>query len=103
MHRIHENNVIGIGHKKASPFKWMKEKAQLIIKKENFDMSELADALLKAFPDRISEKQRADLILVSTFKKRFRNTCMLLRHPETKKKFGREMLSIRAKILFHLF
>ena len=101
-HRIHEDNVIGEGNKKIEPSKWIKEKASLIKNKESYDISRMAGEFLKT--GNVKDQWIMDLGLLRDFKKNWKNTFSLLRHKDTHGTFGsRTTLSIRSKILFHLF
>lgn len=101
-HRIHEGNVIGDGHKKIVPHKWIVDKTKLLIKKEEYDLSEIASSFLK-FID-LSNPYYGDLVLLRDYKKSYRNTFRLLDHPQSKSTFmDRTTLSIRSKIFFHVF
>ena len=101
-HRIHESNVVGAGHKKIIPHKWIAEKAKLIIHKETYDLSEMADQFIQT--GRVKESFLKDVLLLRDFKKSWKNTLRLLKHPDSNDKaFDRTTLSIRSKILFHLF
>jgi len=102
-HRIHEENVVGIGHKKIKPMKWIREKSKLLIKGDDYDMSNLANQFLLVGQDLMDERCKEDLILLRDFKKSYKNTFLLLMHNDTNDAFGRTMLSIRCKILFHVF
>ncbi len=102
LHRIHENNVIGEGHKKIKPLKWIKEKTTLVIKKDDFDLAEMAKLFL--LTGCVKDIWVNDLVLLRDFKKSWRNTIKLLHHPDTRGVWGsRTTMSIRCKILFHVF
>lgn len=101
-HRIHDSNVIGHGHKKIEPTKWIVEKWNLLIKKENYDMSEIADRILSVGKDKVLNYKN-DIMELRDFKKSYLNTFQLLSNPDTKDGFNRTALSIRCKILFHIF
>lgn len=101
-HRIHGNNVVGHGHKKIHIGKWIKEKLQLLIKKDEYDMSHIADRILQVGKGEIIQ-YKADLELLRDFKKSYKKTFELLAHPDTKDEWNRTTLSIRCKILFHVF
>lgn len=101
-HRIHGNNVVGEGHKKIIPHKWIIDKINLVIKKDEYDISEMAKAFLQT--GAIKKENESDLILIRDFKKSVWNTIRLLRHPDTHDVFwDRTTMSIRCKILFHVF
>ena len=102
LHRIHNSNVVGEGHKKIVPHRWIVEKAKLLFKKEPYDVSEMADQFLKT--GAVREQYVADLELLRDFKKNCKNTIRMLRHPDSRgKRFDRTTMSIRCKILFHIF
>lgn len=103
-HRIHENNVVGSGHKKVKPTKWLKDKALLLKNKEDYDLSKMAEQFLIVGNSLIDSKYINDLFLLKDFKKSYINTLKLLCHPDTKNKLcDRTTLSIICKILFHIF
>ena len=103
-HRIHASNVVGHGHKKMRLHKWIPEKLKLLVKKENYDLSDMAAQFLAVAGDRIHPDYREDILLLRDFKKSRKNTSRLLRHPDTQgPAFDRTVLSIRSKIFFHLF
>lgn len=103
-HRIHADNVVGAGHKKIVPTKWIKEKLNLLIKKDDYDISEMADQFLKVCANAPKRQFVEDLELLRDFKKNYANTFRLLHHPDSKDKItDRTTMSIRCKILFHIF
>ncbi len=102
-HRIHLDNVVGDGHKKIIPHKWIVEKVKLVCKKEHYDLSKMAEQLLAVAPA-VSPAYHRDMCLLRDFKKSGKDTRALLRHPDTQgKRFGRTTMSIRCKIWMHLF
>lgn len=103
LHRIHGDNVVGYGHKKIKPLKWIKEKFGLLFKKENYDVSELGARLLEVDGMGIKEKYKDDIIILRDFKSSFGKTMKLFKHSDLKRKIDRETLSIKCKILFHIF
>lgn len=103
-HRIHDANVVGTGHKKIEPCNWIKEKSKLLLKGESYDISELAEEVLKVGKNLGKDFYLNDLILLRDYKKKFSKTIELLSHEDTKGKlFDRTVMSIRCKIFFHLF
>ena len=103
-HRIHLSNVVGDGHKKIVLHKWIPEKLRLLVKKEKYDMAQIAQAFLETGGEQIKSRYRNDLYLLRDFKLSFGNTLRLLRHKDCKgPMFDRTVMSIRCKILFHIF
>lgn len=103
-HRIHRDNVVGDGHKKIVLHKWIPEKLKLVFQKEDYDVSLMAAEFLRVAQERMHPSCREDLILLRDFKKSRRNTHALLQHPDTKGKWNdRTVMSIRSKILLHIF
>lgn len=103
-HRIHASNVVGHGHKKIVLHKWIPEKLKLLAQKDSYDLSEMADAFVRVAADRLHPQYREDVLLLRDFKKSFANTLRLLKHPDSKGSLlDRTVLSIRCKILFHIF
>lgn len=103
-HRIHGANVVGTGHRRIIPAKWIKEKWQLVRTGDGYDISELADKVLRVAGENGKLEYKNDLELLRDFKKSFANTMQLLKHPETKgSPFDRTVMSIRSKILFRVF
>lgn len=103
-HRIHGSNVVGHGHKKIVPHKWIAEKLKLLLKKEDYDLSRMAEQFLAVAEDKIHPEFLNDLILLRDFKKSRKATRTLLRHPDTQGSLtDRTVLSIRCKIFFRLF
>lgn len=103
-HRIHGSNVVGHGHKKIVPHKWIAEKLTLLFKKEAYDLSCMAQQFLAVAEDHIHPEYLNDIILLRDFKKSRKNTRLLLRHPDTQGSLAdRTVLSIRCKIFFRLF
>lgn len=103
-HRIHASNVVGHGHKKIVLHKWIPEKLKLLTQKDSYDLSEMADAFVRVAGDRLHPRYREDILLLRDFKKSFANTVRLLKHPDSKGSLrDRTVLSIRCKILFHIF
>ena len=104
LHRIHGNNVVGEGHKKIVLHKWIVEKIKLLIKKEPYDISELADQFIRLNACGSQSLYQKDVELLRDYKKSFKKTIQLLKHPDSHDKpWDRTTLSIRCKILFHLF
>ncbi|MBE6004400.1 MAG: glycosyltransferase family 2 protein [Lachnospiraceae bacterium] len=102
IHRIHGNNVVGEGHKKIIPHRWIMEKIKLVINKDDYDLSEMARQFIRN--GKIKDCYLSDLILLKDYKKSWRNTIKLLRHKDSHDKFmDRTTLSIRFKILLHVF
>lgn len=103
-HRIHRDNVVGDGHKKIVLHKWIPEKLHLLTKKESYDLSKMADAFLTIGAEDIHPAFREDITLLRDFKNSWKNTLRLLRHPDSHgPAFDRTTMSIRCKILFHIF
>lgn len=102
-HRIHGDNVVGYGHKKIKIFKWIKEKFGLLCHKDDYDVSEVAEKLVKVAKNEIKEKYVDDIILLQDYKKSLKKTIRLFRHKDVRNKISRTSLSIRMKILFHIF
>ena len=104
LHRIHGNNVVGAGHKKIILHKWVIEKMKLLIKKESYDISELADQFIRLKVCGSQSSFQKDVELLRDYKKNYKKTIQLLRHPDSHDvPWDRTTLSIRCKILFHLF
>ena len=104
LHRIHGNNVVGEGHKKIVLHKWIVEKIKLLIKKEPYDISELADQFIRLNACGSQSLYQKDVELLRDYKKSFKKMIQLLKHPDSHDKpWDRTTLSIRCKILFHLF
>lgn len=104
IHRIHRANVVGDGHKKIVLHKWIPEKLKLLMEKEDYDLSLLAEDFLSVGKDQIRCEYRADAELLRDFKKSWGKTVALLRHPDSQGRLlDRTALSIRCKILFRLF
>lgn len=101
-YRQHEANVLGYGHKKIQPIKWVKDKVGLLIHKEPYSISEYADEVLKIWHDKMPEDIRKEYTLISGSGRFFAKRLVLLSRPYTKYEFGRTRLSIRCKILFGL-
>lgn len=101
-HRIHGDNVVGEGHKKIIWNKWIVEKIELLIKKDDYDLSEMAEQFLKV--SNVKKEYINDLVLLRDYKKSWIKTLKLLSHPDSKDKwYDRTTMSIRCKILFHIF
>lgn len=101
LHRIHQNNVVGYGFKKISPIKWLREKTQLLIYKESYDLSQFAENLLQVIGDSCAYYE--DVCLLRDYKKSIFKTIKLLTHRDLHNKIDRCTLSIYCKILFHIF
>lgn len=103
-HRIHGSNVVGHGHKKIVPHKWIAEKLTLLLKKEDYDLSKMAEQFLTVAKNQLHPEYLEDLLLLRDFKKSRTKTRQLLRHPDTQGPLtDRTVLSIRCKIFFRLF
>lgn len=104
-HRIHAENVVGSGHKKIIPHKWIKEKISLMINKEDYDLSYMAEEFLRVMEiHKISSIYKKDMELLRDYKKKFTNVFWLLKHEDSKgMAWDRTTLSIRSKILLRLF
>lgn len=103
-HRIHRDNVVGDGHKKIVLSKWIPEKFRLLTQKEDYDQSVLAEDFLAVGADQIREEYRSDMELLRDFKKSWSGTVKLLQHPDSQGRLlDRTVMSIRCKILFHIF
>ena len=101
-HRIHGNNVVGEGHKKIIPHKWIVEKIKLVINKDAYDISEMAEEFIRNA--QIKKEYISDLYLLRDYKKSMSNTLRLLKHKDSHDVFlDRTTLSIRFKILLHVF
>ena len=101
-HRIHGNNVVGEGHKKIIPHKWIVDKLKLVIYKDKYDVSEMASEFMNN--GHIKDEYVDDLRLLRDFKKSWVNTIKLLKHLDSHGTFmDRTTLSIRFKILLHVF
>lgn len=104
IHRIHRDNVVGDGHRKIVLHKWIPEKLKLLFGKEDYDVSLMASEFLRVAEKQVHPQYREDLALLRDFKKSFGKTLKLLAHPDTKGSLtDRTVLSIRCKILFHIF
>ena len=103
-HRIHGNNVVGAGHKKIVPHKWIAEKIKLLVKKEPYDISKLAEQFIRLKASGYQSLFQKDVELLRDYKRNYRKTFQLLKHPDSHDiPWDRTTLSIRCKILFHLF
>lgn len=103
-HRIHGSNVVGEGHKKIIPHKWIVEKFKLLVHREDYDISKLAEEFIRVSPKGNSDKLLRDVELLRDYKKSFGNRIKLLKHNDAKDKpFDRTTMSIRCKIFFALF
>ena len=104
LHRIHGNNVVGAGHKKIVPHKWIAEKIKLLVKKEPYDISELAEQFIRLNACEKQSLYQKDVELIRDYKRNYKKTIQLLKHSDSHDKpWDRTTLSIRCKILFHLF
>ena len=101
-YRQHGDNVLGYGHKKIRPLKWIKDKAGLIINKEPYDTSEYACEILRIWGEDLDSSIKDEYILIGGYRKSFIKRLILLSRPYTKYTFGRTSVSIRCKILFGL-
>lgn len=102
LHRIHQDNVVGYGTKKIVPLKWIQEKLKLLRQKEAYDLAEYAECLWKQTEGQ-PEHFKEDVQLLKDYRKNWRNTWKLLRHPDLVHKLDRCGLSIYCKIGFRLF
>lgn len=103
-HRIHLQNVVGHGHKKIVLHKWIPEKLKLLLHKEKYDLSAMAEQFLAVAGDLLHPEYYDDIVLLRDFKKSRKNTNRLLHHPDTQgPALDRTVLSIRSKIFFRLF
>ena len=103
LHRIHGNNVVGYGHKKIVLHKWIVEKIRLLVNKEPYDISEMADQFIRLNASDAPSLYQKDIELLRDYKKNYKKTIQLLKHPDSHDiPWDRTTLSIRCKILFHL-
>ncbi|MGN0347044.1 MAG: glycosyltransferase [Lachnospiraceae bacterium] len=103
-HRIHENNVVGVGHKKIELISWVRQKWELLQRKEPYDVSLMAREFIRVTNHAKYRGYYNDVLLLAHYKESRRKTWELLCHPDTKDVwYDRTTLSIRAKILLHLF
>lgn len=104
-HRIHGKNVVGEGHKKIIPHKWIHEKWHLIRHKEAYDLSVMAGEFLRVIhQNEMTTPYEKDLLLLRDYKKSSKNVLKLLMHVDSKDiPWDRTTMSIRAKILLRLF
>lgn len=104
LHRIHADNVVGVGHRKIVPLFWLKEKILLLWRKEDYDISKMASEFLRVTWDARELPYYNDIVLLKNYKKNLRNTLQLLAHADTKDSpLDRTTMSIRSKIFFRLF
>lgn len=102
LYRQHGNNVLGYRHKKIQLGKWIKEKLELVINKENYSTSEYAQAVLNAFESEMNAREKAEYKLISKMNGSLISRLKVLASPYTKEKIGRTSVSIRCKILLNL-
>ena len=104
LYRQHENNVLGYGHKKINPISWIKDKLQLLIHKDSYDISEYAEQVLERYGEYIDLSTTEKYELIRDYKKTLRNKLLLLSRYYTRRGLGidRSSISIRCKILFEL-
>lgn len=103
-HRIHGANVVGTGHKKIKPVKWVREKWLLVKNGDGYDITKLAAEVLRVSGEDGKQECIEDLKLLRDFKNSWRATIQLLKHPDTQgNPFDRTVMSIRSKILLHVF
>lgn len=102
LYRQHGNNVLGYRHKKIQIGKWIKEKLELVINKENYSTSEYAQAVLNAFESEMNAREKAEYKLISKMNGSLISRLKVLASPYTKEKIGRTSVSIRCKILLNL-
>ena len=102
LYRQHGNKVLGYRHKKIQIGKWIKEKLELVINKENYSTSEYAQAVLNAFESEMNAREKAEYKLISKMNGSLISRLKVLASPYTKEKIGRTSVSIRCKILLNL-
>lgn len=103
-HRIHENNVIGSGKKPIDIKKWLPDKLKLIRNGEHYSVSEMAEKILCVSKILVDDQKYADFELLATYKQSIFKTFKLLLHKDLKNDFwDRTTLSVRCRILFHLY
>lgn len=103
LYRQHDSNVLGYGHKKYSIIKSIKGKIKWLRSPEDYHIPEFAKKLLALYEPQIDNQTKEGLKEISTYKDRIFNTIRLLTRDYTKNRFGRTTVSIRSKILFHMF
>lgn len=101
LHRIHGDNVVGMGFRRSTPIKWIRDKTRLLRKKERYDLTEFAGKLRKR--GGVKKEWEEDVQLLESYRKSIKNTLKLLKHKDVRKKPDPESLSIHCKILFRLF
>ncbi len=108
LHRIHGSNVVGKGHRKIVPIKWVIEKTRLLLKGEKYDLSVMADRFLKVsegkYFSRSTVEYGKDIILLRDYKKSLKNTILLLGHKDSTEDLkDRTTMSVKAHIIFRLY
>lgn len=103
LYRQHQGNVIGFSHKKIRVIRWIRDKVALLRRREDYHVTEYAAAMLKTFPEKFRDEDRARFLIISGYKKSPASCLRLLRCPFTHNGFNRTAVSIRCKILLHFF
>ena len=83
LHRIHGDNVIGTGNKKIELVSWIKEKSSLLIKREDYDVCEMAEEFLRVGKTIAHPEYVKDIELLRDYRESRRKTKELLKHPDT--------------------
>jgi hypothetical protein len=82
LHRIHDKNVIGTGNKKIELVKWIREKSELLIKREDYDLCKMAEEFLRVGRTIAHPEYVKDIELLRDYReKNRRRTKELLKHP----------------------
>lgn len=103
-HRIHDRNVVGLGHKKIVLRAWIRDKYRLLKEKEAYDVCEMASRFLRVTSKPENRPYYKDILLLKNYRKNMRATWKLLAHKDTKDCwYDRTTLSVRSKIFFRLF
>lgn len=100
-YRIHGANSQGLAPRKKTPKAWIKEKMNLFLKGEDYDLGKIADKLLRSG---IKKEYQQDMILVRDYKKCFSKKIKLLLHEDINPdKPLRWRISVYCHILFNLY
>ena len=100
-YRIHGANSQGLAPRKKLPTAWIREKWNLFLYGEDYDLGQIAEKLLQSG---VKEEYRQDMILIRDYKKSISNKVKLLIHQDMNpNKPLRWRISVNCHILFNLY
>lgn len=102
-YRQHDNNAVGFMKKRTTVVEWLKEKKELLLRGEGYDISSLANSILARLNGFMRREDIEELEIIRDYRKSFTAWIKLLFSKKTvSQNRWRSTVSIKFKIFFRI-